>query len=529
MLGPHFYYDVVLLARRGRSTILRVLYILALFGGLLFAMENTPVAGGWTTNDFARVSERFAYALFLVQNIALIVLTPAYLGSAIAEEKERRTLELLFATHLSDTQIVLGKLCARVLHLFGFVLAGLPILTVVQFWGGIDMVVVLGNLANTLLNVMTIGCFALMISAHCQTVAGAVLASYAWVLPVLLFFAISLNGFPFVLSDDRFAGPRVITVQALRYWVIPHLGVSAFCVWLAVISLREGRTSAPPRAPNVDLPEAPKLPAQASLDVQLPTVTLPPMSDDALLWKERYYEGAIVVSPALMLATLPFFLLGIVSLMTALASSLDAGAAPGVLERLLEFWRATVRFFYYVFLIGYTLGVGYRASGSVARERQQQTLDPLLLLPIERADILAAKLVGILWRGWPWLAALAADVVLGVVLGVFHPFSAVLLCAAPWPIILFVATLGLVLSVSMLTVLRATLTMVVLEMAMLVFIAIGPAILGSHVFIDRFAFSFRDGQTIDGQGVMIALWQIMGFAFGALICWRLAVTAFEKE
>src|SRR5689334_2896371 len=31
LLGPHFYYDVVRLARRGRSTVLRVVYILALF------------------------------------------------------------------------------------------------------------------------------------------------------------------------------------------------------------------------------------------------------------------------------------------------------------------------------------------------------------------------------------------------------------------------------------------------------------------------------------------------------------------
>ena len=91
LLGPHYYYDVVRLARRGRSTILRVAYIVAMLIGLAWVYETSPVV---LANDFARVSERFAFALFLVQNLAVMILTPAYLGSAITEEKERRTLEL---------------------------------------------------------------------------------------------------------------------------------------------------------------------------------------------------------------------------------------------------------------------------------------------------------------------------------------------------------------------------------------------------------------------------------------------------
>src|SRR5262245_51810455 len=42
LLGPHFYYDVVRLARRGRSTALRVVYILAMLVGLAIVFHNTP-------------------------------------------------------------------------------------------------------------------------------------------------------------------------------------------------------------------------------------------------------------------------------------------------------------------------------------------------------------------------------------------------------------------------------------------------------------------------------------------------------
>src|SRR5260370_39543615 len=60
LLGRHFYYDVVRLARRGRSTLLRCAYILALFAGLAFVFEQAPAKGNSRPNDFAAVSERVA-------------------------------------------------------------------------------------------------------------------------------------------------------------------------------------------------------------------------------------------------------------------------------------------------------------------------------------------------------------------------------------------------------------------------------------------------------------------------------------
>ena len=102
------------------------------------------------------------------------------------------------------------------------------------------------------------------------------------------------------------------------------------------------------------------------------------------------------------------------------------------------------------------LGVAWRAGASIARERQQQTLETLLLLPVERREILTAKLLGCLMRGWPWLALLFGVLAFGTLIGAYHPFSAVLLALAPWPMIFFIATLGLLLSIGMRTVLRAT-------------------------------------------------------------------------
>lgn len=41
-IGPHGYFDLVRLARRGRSTIVRVLNIFALFAALAVAQQESP-------------------------------------------------------------------------------------------------------------------------------------------------------------------------------------------------------------------------------------------------------------------------------------------------------------------------------------------------------------------------------------------------------------------------------------------------------------------------------------------------------
>lgn len=500
LLGPHFYYDVVRLARRGRSTVLRVLYILALFGGLALVYANSPSQRAWTANDSARVSEHFAFALFLVQNLAVMLLAPAYLGSAIAEEKERRTLELLFTTQLSNTEIVLGKLTSRVIHLIGFVVAGTPVLAMVQFWGGIDMLLIAGNLFNTLLNIVSIGSICLLASVLARTVTGAVMTSYAVILPMASCCGGVLRGFPFILQDARSAGGGMISVQDLGILCLVHLVIVTGFLSLAIAALREteplgafrpplpGRLDLPgvpttvvytPLAPSLlkvtaiqlapppitaiteVLPDPPsvKREVEPENDFSIP-YTLPPVTDNALLWKERYSGGpAWFFTPVVLVPALPFLLTGFLVLGFWFIRSLFLDQEE--FRRAVEAWSIVLRLLYYGCLAAYVLGVGFRAASSVARERQQQTLDPLLLLPIDRSEILWAKLLGSLWRGWPWLALLAFNLLLGTFLGAYHPFSAVLLAIAPWAVILFMAGLGLFLSVQMATVLRANIVLLV--------------------------------------------------------------------
>ena len=483
LIGPHFYYDLVRLARRGRSTAVRVAYLVTLLLGLWYVYHDTVRGERTDRNDLARLNERYTYAWFALQNFAVLLFAPIYVGSAIAEERERRTLELLHTSELYDREIILGKLAARLLHLVGLLLAGLPVLSLMQFWGGVDMLLILGNWVNTLFLLVSASSVCLLFSTLSRTVTGAVLASYALLMPVGL-GCIGVG--QWVLFDTRAGATGGLTIQDLIPLLVAHVLVTVICLGVAIASVRDRSDFEPPFRPIAEEAEpaaAPRLgplapallvaqPAARAVDTAPQTTLpdlddrplLPPVGDDALRWKEYYVgERSLLFSPIMLLPFLPFIAWGFLAI---IVDSFDPdnrlrgnGEVAG--------WEVGLRFFFYVFLSGYALGVAFRATAAVARERQQQTLDPLLLLPIDRQEILWAKWVGCLYKGWPWLVLVGLNLAVGVALGAYHPVSAVLLMLVPWPMIGFLASLGLLLSVTLKTVLRANLVMV---MILLIFV-----------------------------------------------------------
>src|SRR5690242_11326878 len=98
LLGPLFFSDVVRLARRGRGTLLRCAYALALLGALCFAYHErfptAPLLGlssargpDMLVRELPRFAEMLTLVLLLAQALAVLALTPAYVAGAVAEEK----------------------------------------------------------------------------------------------------------------------------------------------------------------------------------------------------------------------------------------------------------------------------------------------------------------------------------------------------------------------------------------------------------------------------------------------------------
>ena len=80
-------------------------------------------------NKVSQFAEEFFFVFISLQFIAAVLFTPALTAGAIAEEKQRKTLEYLLATDLGNHEIVLGKLVSRLGYLTLFLLTGLPMLS----------------------------------------------------------------------------------------------------------------------------------------------------------------------------------------------------------------------------------------------------------------------------------------------------------------------------------------------------------------------------------------------------------------
>src|SRR5262249_53397414 len=106
-----------------------------------------------TRQQASDIAQSYFEFFMVAQFLAVVLLTPAYVGGAIAEEKDRKTLEFMLATDLLNREIVLSKLGSRLGNLALIVLTGLPILSVLQFLGGVDPNLVLAGFVVTVMTI----------------------------------------------------------------------------------------------------------------------------------------------------------------------------------------------------------------------------------------------------------------------------------------------------------------------------------------------------------------------------------------
>jgi len=190
LFGPVLRYDLVRTARRTRYFVMRFFFALILFLTLyvfyhsMLGSVQAERAKRQTLIDFA---EFFANAYLIIQYLLVLLLTPSYVGSAISEEKERRTLEFLFATDLRSSEIIFGKLASRVGNILMFLLAGLPVLAFIQFFGGIDPDLLMAGFGATLATVLSISAVSLYCSVHAKYSREGIVRSYLMVIGYFLF------------------------------------------------------------------------------------------------------------------------------------------------------------------------------------------------------------------------------------------------------------------------------------------------------------------------------------------------------
>jgi ABC-type transport system involved in multi-copper enzyme maturation permease subunit len=209
IFGPVLFYDLVRTARRVRFTVVRTIYaaVLAIvlgWMGLLFLARYSDESGfGMTINHMAEMANIYFSTFMVIQFIVVVVLTPAYVAGAVAEEKERKTLEFILATDLRNREIILGKFVSRVFNLSFLLLAGLPIISFLQFLGGVSPGLVFAGFLATALSMFSLAGLSILNSVMCRRARDAIVLTYLgflvyYLLASLLLLVKPLSS-PFVL------------------------------------------------------------------------------------------------------------------------------------------------------------------------------------------------------------------------------------------------------------------------------------------------------------------------------------------
>ncbi len=450
--------------------------------GLLaaFQQSRTMLLGDWA--EFAR---RYAIALLTLQTGAVLALTPAYLAGSLTEEKERRTLDLLFASPLRDRELVLGKMFGRLMHLSIFLLAALPIFALVRLWGGVDDDLLIGGLTVTFMTMLSVGAFSMLCSVVYRSVLGAVVTSYVcvFVLNVACLAVPMTSSLLFIpawtvevdqawrewqelidsLGPSAVAtlypqpNPTAILVGRLIPFVLVHGFIFLACTVTAIIVLREcclapGHVvlrGVAPKDQSVMAWDPPSwLNSDARWHLPIGVYSPKPVREPALLWKEMVHGADAAAGPSLGDWLQPVVKQVVVVLAcVASVSLLLSWRFPATWSAVLEVFNGLIRVVSVLLAGIWCLQTAFRAAGCVSRERGQQTLDGLLMLPGDREEIIRAKWWGSILRYRQLGYTLGVMWIIGMALGALHPWAVLLLAAACAVHIAFLASLGLWLSI----------------------------------------------------------------------------------
>src|SRR5262249_29899781 len=103
---------------------------------------------------------------------------PAVVAGVIAVEKQRGTLHDLLVSRLSSGEIIVGKLASRLLHVFIYLLVGLPVLGLLTPMGGVDPKLFLAVFAVEVTTAFFLAALVILVSTYARRVRDAVLVVY---------------------------------------------------------------------------------------------------------------------------------------------------------------------------------------------------------------------------------------------------------------------------------------------------------------------------------------------------------------
>jgi ABC-type transport system involved in multi-copper enzyme maturation permease subunit len=480
------------LARRSQAYRVRVWFGLGLLTALWFFYISSQA---WSTGRPLpnRELAEFAAAAFewlaMGQALVLLVMVPAIVGGALPEGRVRQTLPSLLASRLSSGSIVVDLLAAKLLHVLLLVAVGMPIVSLLGILGGVDPRSVVYAYAGTLSTVFFLAALALLVSVHVRRPGAAVLLVYA--IEVVWLLA------PWFISFVPARNPPLRALAAANRWIEPTTPLSLVNVATLSAWSKQGPVwralPAPARPASWGGPAQLGVHVTQMVGMQLAYAvlflivaawrlrpasrrladpprrralsgagrrrsrSLPPCGDNPMLWKECHVGAARPARIGLwaILALLLCFVWDMSGYFQyAYQRALDeffvdgypsARAYRGAYGRM-DFLRALTYYascFYGVALLAIAVG----SAMAVTFEREASTWDGLLVTPLDRGQIIWAKVKGAIHRQRAILPFVVAPWLLGMVIWAVHPVGLILSVAGLFGFLWFAAALGVFCSV----------------------------------------------------------------------------------
>jgi hypothetical protein len=170
----------------------RGLYVArAVYAGALLAIVATCWLVVTGTQSVATAGDTARFGATLLRILAPLQLSLAMLAAAmtstvaVTAEKDRRTLELLLISRLTDAQLVLGKLAGSLLRVLLLLLAAVPVFAIAALFGGVTPLqlarVFVVTTAAALVAASVATCVAFWKDTTFQSLAITTFAVAAWV------------------------------------------------------------------------------------------------------------------------------------------------------------------------------------------------------------------------------------------------------------------------------------------------------------------------------------------------------------
>ena len=428
LVGPIFTRELVTAPRRPQHFVYRGVYGTALF--VLMCTAWLVLAGTQiirTVGDMARFGSILFLILAPLQLALMTFLAALRSASAVAQEKDKKTMLLLLMTRLSNHELVLGKLFASLLDVFVMLATAAPIFMLLTLFGGVSLAQVARVFAVTLATVLVAGSLGSTVAlarektfqALAMTALILVIWIGAWEAVALVAGDLLVSGVPLAQIAAAASPIRAILTAAHPFrdtlplfgaadswYVLVALGLTGLLNGLAIVRLRvwnPGRElfqqTKETEGGSIfgvehELKSEPATAAEAAraghVDARVRTIDTQSREvwENPVLWREictwAYGRKVLVIKAV--------YVLLFVGAALAVYSSIESGSAfARASEAIIP---ATARPLAPFFLVSLVI-VNALAVTSITNERDGGSLDLLLVTDLSPKEFIFGKMLGV--------------------------------------------------------------------------------------------------------------------------------------